>query len=63
MYLFQISVIGYKIGESGKRCFRCFYQSRRFEDTDEYLVHYGLVKQLGLTEGRAAADKKGSGIQ
>jgi hypothetical protein len=52
IFLFQISVLGYKLGESGKRCFRCFYPTRRFEDNEEYLVHFGLLKQLGLTEGR-----------
>lgn len=58
LFLFQVSIVGYKLGESGKRCFRCFYASRRFEDTDEYLVHFGLIKQLGLTEGRAPDPKQ-----
>lgn len=58
LFLFQVSIIGYKLGDSGKRCFRCFYSSRRFEDTDEYLVHLGLIKQLGLTEGRSAETKR-----
>lgn len=57
LFLFQISLVGYKLGESGKRCFRCFYPARRFEDTDEYLVHFGMIKQLGLTEGRAPDPK------
>jgi hypothetical protein len=53
LFLFQVSIVGYKLGDSGKRCFRCFYPSRRFEDLDEYIVHLGLTKQLGLAEGRA----------
>jgi hypothetical protein len=61
VFLFQVSVLGYKLGESGKRCFRCFYPSRRFEDVDEYLVHFGLLKQLGLTEGRAPDAMEESG--
>ena len=58
LFLFQVSIVGYKLGESGKRCFRCFYASRRFEDTDEYLIHFGLIKQLGVTEGRAPEPKE-----
>lgn len=51
-FLFEISVIAVKVGESTQWKFKCFYPSQGFVTCSDYKVHDGLVKALTLTEPR-----------
>lgn len=51
-FLFDNSIIGFKLGASKEWRFKCFYPSQGFVESDEYRVHEGLVRALNLTEAR-----------
>ncbi|WP_374198843.1 P-loop ATPase, Sll1717 family [Janthinobacterium sp. UMAB-56] len=51
-FLFDNSVIGFKLGASTEWRFKCFYPSQGFLESDEYRVHEGLVRALNLKEAR-----------
>ena len=51
-FLFDNSIIGFKIGQSAEWKFKCFYPSQGFVSSSEYRVHEGLVRALNLTESR-----------
>lgn len=51
-FLFENSVIGFRLGSSNEWRFKCFYPSQGFVESDEYRVHHGLVRALNLTETR-----------
>ncbi|MFH0266513.1 P-loop ATPase, Sll1717 family [Vibrio rumoiensis] len=51
-FLFDNSIIGFKLGDSKEWKFKCFYPSQGFLDSDEYRVHEGLVRALNLRENR-----------
>jgi hypothetical protein len=51
-FLFENSIIGFKIGASKEWRFKCFYPSQGFIGSEEYRVHEGLVRSLNLTENR-----------
>lgn len=51
-FLFDNSIIGFKIGSSKEWRFKCFYPTQGFVDSDEYRVHEGLVRVLNLRENR-----------
>lgn len=51
-FLFDNSVIGFRLGSSNEWRFKCFYPSQGFVESDEYRVHHGLVRALNLTETR-----------
>lgn len=51
-FLFDNSIIGFKLGGSKEWRFKCFYPSQGFLDSDEYRVHEGLVRALNLRENR-----------
>lgn len=51
-FLFDNSIIGFKIGASTEWKFKCFYPSQGFVESDEYRIHDGLVRALNLTETR-----------
>lgn len=51
-FLFDNSIIGFKLGQSTEWKFKCFYPSQGFVDSPEYRVHEGLVRSLNLTESR-----------
>lgn len=51
-FLFDNSVIGFKLGGSTEWRFKCFYPGQGFLDSDEYRVHEGLVRALNLRENR-----------
>lgn len=51
-FLFDNSIIGFKLGASKEWRFKCFYPSQGFLESDEYRVHEGLVRALNLTEAR-----------
>lgn len=54
-FLFENSIIGFKVGKSTQWRFKCFQPNQAFQDTSEYKVHPGLKKRLGLK------DPKGTG--
>ncbi len=51
-FLFENSVVGFRLGSSNEWRFKCFYPSQGFVESDEYRVHDGLVRALNLTEAR-----------
>jgi hypothetical protein len=51
-FLFDNSIIGFKIGESNEWRFKCFYPTQGFLDSPEYRIHEGLVRALNLKENR-----------
>ncbi|MBN8225201.1 MAG: hypothetical protein J0L89_10345 [Xanthomonadales bacterium] len=52
-FLFDNSIIGFKLGASTEWRFKCFYPSQGFVEADEYRIHDGLVRALNLIEPRA----------
>jgi hypothetical protein len=50
VFLFETSIIGFKIGESTIWRFKCTLPSQGYIDSDQYRVHFGLVKALNLNE-------------
>lgn len=55
-FLFDNSIIGFKLGASKEWRFKCFYPSQGFVESDDYRVHEGLVRALNLTEARERED-------
>lgn len=53
-FLFDNSIIGFKIGASAEWKFKCFYPSQGFLEADEYRVHEGLVRSMNLKEPRSS---------
>lgn len=53
-FLFENSIIGFKVGQSTIWKFKCVYPSQGFVASDVYHVHDGLVRGLGLKEPREA---------
>ncbi|MEH3085284.1 MAG: hypothetical protein PGN26_01795 [Xylophilus ampelinus] len=51
-FLFENSVIGFRLGSSNEWRFKCFYPSQGFVEAEEYRIHHGLVRALNLTEAR-----------
>lgn len=51
-FLFDNSIVGFKLGESKEWRFKCFYPAQGFLDSPEYRVHEGLVRALNLRENR-----------
>lgn len=51
-FLFDNSIIGFKLGESTEWKFKCFYPAQGFVSSKEYRVHEGLVRALNLKENR-----------
>lgn len=51
-FIFDNSIIGFKLGASTEWRYKCFYPSQGFVESDEYHVHEGLVKALNLKETR-----------
>ncbi len=52
-FLFDNSIIGFKLGDSTQWKFKCFSPSQGFVESEEYRVHDGLVRVLNLREPRA----------
>ena len=50
VFFFESSIIGFKIGESTIWRFKCTLPSQGYIDSDQYRVHFGLVKALNLSE-------------
>jgi hypothetical protein len=53
-FLFDNSIIGFKLGDGKEWRFKCFYPSQGFINSTEYRVHEGLVRTLNLKENRGS---------
>lgn len=51
-FMFDNSILGFKVGQSTIWKFKCVYPSQGFVASDVYHVHDGLVRGLGLKEPR-----------
>ncbi|MBN1929696.1 MAG: hypothetical protein JW764_09175 [Chlorobiaceae bacterium] len=51
-FLFDNSIIGFKLGASTIWRYKCFYPSQGFVEAGEYRIHEGLVRALNLKEPR-----------
>lgn len=51
-FLFDNSIIGFRLGDSREWRFKCFYPSQGFISSTDYRVHEGLVRALNLKETR-----------
>ncbi|MGJ8641087.1 MAG: P-loop ATPase, Sll1717 family [Opitutaceae bacterium] len=51
-FLFDNSIIGFKVGASNVWRYKCFYPSQGFVESDDYRIHDGLVRSLSLKEPR-----------
>ena len=51
-FMFDNSILGFKVGQSTIWKFKCVYPSQGFVASDVYHVHDGLVRSLGLKEPR-----------
>lgn len=56
-FMFENSIIGFKVGKSQQWRFKCFYQSQGFLDSDAYKVHDGLIRSLNLKEPRSSQEQ------
>lgn len=54
-FLFENSIIGFRVGKSNQWRYKCFFSSQGFVDSDLYKVHDGLHRGLNLTESRASS--------
>jgi hypothetical protein len=55
-FLYENSVIGFRLGESSIWRYRCFYPTQGFVASTEYRVHDGLIRALNLTEPRGTEE-------
>jgi hypothetical protein len=51
-FLFDNSIIGFRVGSSTQWRFKCFQPAQGFIDSEDYRVHDGIVRALNLTESR-----------
>lgn len=54
-FLYENSIVGFRVGKSNQWRFRCFFNSQGFIDSAVYKVHDGLHRGLNLTESRSAS--------
>ncbi|WP_416153139.1 P-loop ATPase, Sll1717 family [Thalassobaculum sp. OXR-137] len=54
-FLYDNSIIGFRVGKSQQWKFKCFFKSQGFLEADLYKVHDGLHRGLNLTESRSSA--------
>jgi hypothetical protein len=55
-FLFDNSIIGFKLGASTEWRYKCFYPSQGFLESEEYRIHEGLDRALSLKEPRERPD-------
>jgi len=53
-FLFEVSGIGFRVGQSNIWRFKCFYPTQGFQDAETYKAHPGLIKRLGLKEAQSS---------
>jgi hypothetical protein len=51
-FLFDNSIIGFRVGKSQQWRFKCFFKTQGFLESELYKVHEGLHRGLNLTESR-----------
>jgi hypothetical protein len=49
-FLFENSIIGFRVGQSNQWRFKCAWPHQGFQDTELYRVHPGLKKRLGIRD-------------
>lgn len=54
-FLFDNSIIGFRVGKSNQWRYKCFFSSQGFVESEIYKVHDGLHRGLNLTESRSAS--------
>ncbi|CUW47377.1 P-loop ATPase, Sll1717 family [Novacetimonas hansenii] len=54
-FLYENSIIGFRVGKSNQWKFRCFFRAQGFIESDTYKVHDGIHRGLNLTETRATS--------
>lgn len=52
-FLFENSIIGFRVGKSNQWRYKCFFSSQGFVESELYKVHDGLHRGLSLTESRS----------
>lgn len=55
-FLYDNSIIGFRVGRSQQWKFKCFFKSQGFVESDLYKVHDGLHRGLNLTESRKSIE-------
>lgn len=55
-FLFDNSLIGFRVGGSNQWRFKCFFATQGFIESDIYKVHDGLHRGLNLRESRSQSD-------
>jgi len=55
-FLFDNSIIGFRVGKSNQWRYKCFFPSQGFVESDLYKVHDGLHRGLNLTESRSSSE-------
>lgn len=55
-FLFDNSIIGFRVGKSNQWRYKCFFTSQGFVESDLYKVHDGLHRGLNLTESRSSSE-------
>jgi hypothetical protein len=55
-FLFDNSIIGFRVGKSNQWRYKCFFSSQGFVESDLYKVHDGLHRGLNLIESRASSE-------
>jgi hypothetical protein len=53
-FLYDNSIIGFRVGKSQQWRFKCFLKTQGFLESELYKVHDGLHRGLNLTESRTA---------
>jgi hypothetical protein len=51
-FLFDNSIIGFRVGDSNIWKYKCFHPSQGFVESDDYKIHDGLIRVLNLKEPR-----------
>lgn len=51
-FMFENSIVGFRVGNSQQWRFKCFFKSQGFVDSPSYKVHDGLHRGLNLKETR-----------
>ncbi|MFZ3485700.1 P-loop ATPase, Sll1717 family [Sphingomonas sp. 3-13AW] len=62
-FLFDNSIVGFRVGKSNQWRYKCFFSSQGFVDSKLYKVHDGLHRGLNLTESRAVGDTLNAQIE
>ncbi|WP_146205438.1 MULTISPECIES: ATPase [unclassified Azospirillum] len=56
-FMFDNSIIGFRVGNSQQWKFKCFFKSQGFVDATLYKIHDGLHRGLNLKESRSTSNR------